>query len=125
MLQVEIYEDNDNARKDEISALGGQTASGTNLFSAFYDRLKEVSCGCGKLNDANRLMYGKYVQSYVCLLVEMNWCEFESRSHWRFYMHCKVVLCQLGDSCLYTLNFMISAIYSNLKLCKLISVLWY
>ncbi|KAL9674372.1 hypothetical protein QQ045_030644 [Rhodiola kirilowii] len=39
---VEIYEDNDNARKDEIAALGGQTASGTNLFSAFYDRLKEI-----------------------------------------------------------------------------------
>ncbi|KAM7268350.1 hypothetical protein ACFE04_010516 [Oxalis oulophora] len=39
---VEIYEDKDNARKDEISALGGQTANGTNLFSAFYDRLKEI-----------------------------------------------------------------------------------
>lgn len=41
-LQVEIYEDKDNARKDEIAALGGQTAAGTNVFSAFYDRLKEV-----------------------------------------------------------------------------------
>uniref|UniRef100_A0A7N0U659 Matrin-type domain-containing protein n=1 Tax=Kalanchoe fedtschenkoi TaxID=63787 RepID=A0A7N0U659_KALFE len=39
---VEIYEDKDNARKDEIAALGGQTATGTNLFSAFYDRLKEI-----------------------------------------------------------------------------------
>lgn len=39
---VEIYEDNDNARKDEIAALGGQTATGTNVFSAFYDRLKEI-----------------------------------------------------------------------------------
>ncbi|KAL6191489.1 hypothetical protein ACLB2K_037879 [Fragaria x ananassa] len=37
----EMYEDNDNARKDEIAALGGQTATGTNVFSAFYDRLKE------------------------------------------------------------------------------------
>lgn len=41
-FQIEIYEDNDNARKDEIAALGGQTATGTNVFSAFYDRLKEV-----------------------------------------------------------------------------------
>lgn len=41
-FQVEIYEDKDNARKDEIAALGGQTATGTNVFSAFYDRLKEV-----------------------------------------------------------------------------------
>ncbi|PRQ56090.1 putative transcription factor C2H2 family [Rosa chinensis] len=39
---IEIYEDNDNARKDEIAALGGQTATGTNVFSAFYDRLKEI-----------------------------------------------------------------------------------
>ncbi|KAF4385108.1 hypothetical protein F8388_014241 [Cannabis sativa] len=41
-LQVDIYEDKDNARKDEIAALGGQTATGTNVFSAFYDRLKEI-----------------------------------------------------------------------------------
>jgi hypothetical protein len=41
-FQVEVYEDRDNARKDEIAALGGQTATGTNVFSAFYDRLKEV-----------------------------------------------------------------------------------
>ncbi|MBA0768131.1 hypothetical protein Gotri_016962 [Gossypium trilobum] len=39
---VEIYEDKDNARKDEIAALGGQTATGVNVFSAFYDRLKEI-----------------------------------------------------------------------------------
>lgn len=42
-VQVEIYEDKDNARKDEIAALGGQTATGTNVFSAFYDRLIEVT----------------------------------------------------------------------------------
>lgn len=39
---VDVYEDKDNARKDEIAALGGQTATGTNVFSAFYDRLKEI-----------------------------------------------------------------------------------
>ncbi|RYR41622.1 hypothetical protein Ahy_A08g038032 [Arachis hypogaea] len=40
---IEIYEDNDNARKDEIAALGGQAATGVNnVFSAFYDRLKEI-----------------------------------------------------------------------------------
>ncbi|KAL5989341.1 hypothetical protein ACLOJK_010231 [Asimina triloba] len=40
---VDIYEDKDNARKDEIAALGGQTAGGSiNVFSAFYDRLKEI-----------------------------------------------------------------------------------
>lgn len=39
---VDVYEDKDSARKDEIAALGGQTTSGTNVFSAFYDRLKEI-----------------------------------------------------------------------------------
>ncbi|KAG5019193.1 hypothetical protein AAZX31_06G121700 [Glycine max] len=39
---IGVYEDNDNARKDEIAALGGQTATGINVFSAFYDRLKEI-----------------------------------------------------------------------------------
>lgn len=41
---VEIYEDKDNARKDEIAALGGQsmTSANVNVFSAFYDRLKEI-----------------------------------------------------------------------------------
>ncbi|XP_054798024.1 splicing factor SF3a60 homolog [Prosopis cineraria] len=39
---IDIYEDKDSARKDEIAALGGQTATGTNVFSAFYDRLKEI-----------------------------------------------------------------------------------
>ncbi|KAJ4840073.1 hypothetical protein Tsubulata_011458 [Turnera subulata] len=39
---VETYEDKDNARKDEIAALAGQTATGTNVYSAFYDRLKEI-----------------------------------------------------------------------------------
>ncbi|CAA2998736.1 splicing factor SF3a60 homolog [Olea europaea subsp. europaea] len=39
---IEIYEDKDSSRKDEIAALGGQTATGTNVFSAFYDRLKEI-----------------------------------------------------------------------------------
>lgn len=40
---VEIYEDKDNARKDEIAMLGGQTATGTNVFSVFYDRVKEIT----------------------------------------------------------------------------------
>lgn len=39
---IEIYDDKDGSRKDEIAALGGQTATGTNVFSAFYDRLKEI-----------------------------------------------------------------------------------
>lgn len=41
---IEIYEDKDGARKDEIAALGGQSASSANVnvFSAFYDRLKEI-----------------------------------------------------------------------------------
>ncbi|KAI3783572.1 hypothetical protein L1987_42656 [Smallanthus sonchifolius] len=39
---VEIYEDKDDARKDETATLGLQTATGTNVFSAFYDRLKEI-----------------------------------------------------------------------------------
>ncbi|KOM54991.1 hypothetical protein LR48_Vigan10g088300 [Vigna angularis] len=33
---IGIYEDNDNARKDEIAALGGQTAFGINVFSALF-----------------------------------------------------------------------------------------
>ncbi|VFQ89111.1 unnamed protein product [Cuscuta campestris] len=39
---VDIYEDKDGVRKDEIAALGGQTATGSNMYSAFYDRLKEI-----------------------------------------------------------------------------------
>lgn len=42
VFQIEIYEDNDNARKDDIAVLGGQTENGINVFSVFYDRLKEV-----------------------------------------------------------------------------------
>lgn len=38
---IEVYEDTDHSRKDEIAALGGQGVSGQNVFSAFYDRLKE------------------------------------------------------------------------------------
>ena len=40
--KVETYEDKDGAREDEIAALGGHTATGINVYSAFYDRLKEV-----------------------------------------------------------------------------------
>lgn len=41
---VDIYEDEDDSRKDEIAALGGQssTSANVNVFSAFYDRLKEI-----------------------------------------------------------------------------------
>ncbi|KAL8550807.1 hypothetical protein ACS0TY_000034 [Phlomoides rotata] len=41
---IEVYEDKDNSRKDEIAALGGQssTSANVNVFSAFYDRLKEI-----------------------------------------------------------------------------------
>eukprot|EP00897_Mesotaenium_endlicherianum_P007234 jgi/Mesen1/6539/ME000334S05877 len=39
---VEVYEDKDGARKDEIAAIGGQNSSNNNVFSAFYDRLKEI-----------------------------------------------------------------------------------
>lgn len=43
LCKIDIYEDKDSARKDEIAALGGQTATGSiTLFGAFYDRLKEV-----------------------------------------------------------------------------------
>ncbi|KAG2399696.1 Splicing factor SF3a60-like protein [Vigna angularis] len=59
-FQIGIYEDNDNARKDEIAALGGQTASGINVFSAFYDRLKEEALG--RYLDLHELYY-QYVNS--------------------------------------------------------------
>ncbi|OVA16251.1 Splicing factor SF3a60 binding domain [Macleaya cordata] len=40
---IEIYEDKDNAWRDEIAVLDGQTtASGTNPNRAFYERLKEI-----------------------------------------------------------------------------------
>lgn len=39
---IEVYGDTDHSRKDEIAALGGQGVSGQNVFSAFYDRLKEI-----------------------------------------------------------------------------------
>jgi splicing factor 3A subunit 3 len=38
---VDIYEDKDNARRDEIASLGGQ-GGGQNVFTAFYDRFKEI-----------------------------------------------------------------------------------
>lgn len=38
---MDIYQDKDTARKDEIAALGGQGV-GQNVFTAFYDRFKEV-----------------------------------------------------------------------------------
>jgi hypothetical protein len=40
-MQVEIYEDKDHAREDEIAALGGQGV-GQNYFTSFYERFKEV-----------------------------------------------------------------------------------
>jgi hypothetical protein len=40
-MQVEIYEDKDHAREDEIAALGGQ-GGGQNYFTSFYERFKEV-----------------------------------------------------------------------------------
>lgn len=36
-MQIKIYDDEEGARKAEIAQLGGQ-----NVFSAFYERLKEV-----------------------------------------------------------------------------------
>eukprot|EP00243_Klebsormidium_subtile_P004114 TRINITY_DN17896_c0_g1_i1.p2 TRINITY_DN17896_c0_g1~~TRINITY_DN17896_c0_g1_i1.p2 ORF type:complete len:517 (+),score=201.30 TRINITY_DN17896_c0_g1_i1:191-1741(+) len=39
---VEIYEDVDGARKEEIAALGGLQAENQNVFSAYYDRMKEI-----------------------------------------------------------------------------------
>ncbi|EPS66442.1 hypothetical protein M569_08333 [Genlisea aurea] len=41
---IDIYEDKDRAREDEIAALGGKslTSANVNVFSAFYDRLKEI-----------------------------------------------------------------------------------
>ncbi|KAJ3670905.1 hypothetical protein LUZ60_008331 [Juncus effusus] len=41
---VEIYEDKDNARKDEIAALGGQGSRGGDdrVLTAFFERLKEI-----------------------------------------------------------------------------------
>lgn len=39
---IDVYEDQDHARQDEIALLGGQSASGQNVFSVFYDRLKEI-----------------------------------------------------------------------------------
>lgn len=36
--QLKIYEDEDKARKEEIESLGGEDQ----VFSKFYDRLKEV-----------------------------------------------------------------------------------
>ncbi|PPD92611.1 hypothetical protein GOBAR_DD10446 [Gossypium barbadense] len=57
---IEIYEDKDNARKDEIAALGGQTATGINVFSAFYDRLKEEAFG--RYLDLHEL-FNQYINS--------------------------------------------------------------
>lgn len=50
-VQVDIYEDKDSARKDEIAALGGQgefpSKKGMHgedkVLTAFFERLKEVN----------------------------------------------------------------------------------
>ncbi|KAJ0235244.1 Splicing factor SF3a60 [Hirschfeldia incana] len=40
--EVETYEDKDGAWDDEFAALGGETGTGINVYTAFYDRLKEI-----------------------------------------------------------------------------------
>ncbi|XP_010548951.1 PREDICTED: splicing factor SF3a60 homolog [Tarenaya hassleriana] len=80
---VEIYEDKDNARKDEIAALGGQTATGTNVFSAFYDRLKEIreyhrKHPSGRLVDPN--------EDYEALLKEEPVIEFSGEEAFGRYL---------------------------------------
>jgi splicing factor 3A subunit 3 len=60
LLQVDIYEDKDRARQDEVALLGGQGAGGQNVFSVFYDRLKEVR--------------------KLCLEVELSWIACKSQA---------------------------------------------
>lgn len=80
---IEIYEDNDNARKDEIAALGGQTANGTNLFSAFYDRLKEIR-EYHRKHPAARVVDGN--EEYEALLKEEPVIEFTGEEAFGRYL---------------------------------------
>nr|GMD81088.1 splicing factor SF3a60 homolog [Ipomoea batatas] len=71
---VDIYEDKDGARKDEIAALGGQTATGTNVFSAFYDRLKEIReyhrrHPAARVVDTSDEQYKEYLQKLLEYLI--------------------------------------------------------
>ncbi|XP_010544083.1 PREDICTED: splicing factor SF3a60 homolog [Tarenaya hassleriana] len=80
---VEIYEDKDNARKDEIGALGGQTATGTNVFSAFYDRLKETR------EYHRKHPFGRFVdpnEDYEALLKEEPVIEFSGEEAFGRYL---------------------------------------
>lgn len=54
-FKVEIYEDKDNARRDEIAALGA--GGPNNCFPAFYDRLKEVKIFYQNLEVINKHCY--------------------------------------------------------------------
>lgn len=80
---IEIYEDKDNARKDEIAALGGQTATGTNVFSAFYDRLKEIR-EYHKKHPANRVVDAN--EEYEALLKEEPIIEFTGEEAFGRYL---------------------------------------
>ncbi|BBN09520.1 splicing factor 3A subunit 3 [Marchantia polymorpha subsp. ruderalis] len=80
---VEIYEDKDNARKDEIAALGGQSANGqNNYFSAFYDRLKEIRDYHRRHPSARVVDEGEDAED---LLKEEPWIEFSGEeAHGRY-----------------------------------------
>ncbi|KAL3689105.1 hypothetical protein R1sor_015414 [Riccia sorocarpa] len=81
---VEIYEDKDNARKDEIAALGGQSANGqNNYFSAFYDRLKEIRDYHRRHPSARVVEEGEDAEE---LLKEEPWIEFSGEEAYGRYL---------------------------------------
>ncbi|KAJ7546379.1 hypothetical protein O6H91_08G037900 [Diphasiastrum complanatum] len=79
-----IYEDNDNSRRDEIAALGGQTTSGqNNVFSAFYDRLKEIRDYHRRHPNARVVDAGDELEE---MLKEEPWIEFSGEESYGRYL---------------------------------------
>lgn len=70
---IDVYEDKDNARRDEIAALGGESATGPIFFSAFYDRLKEIREYHRRHPNAKVIDSGEDLEE---LLKEEPWVEF-------------------------------------------------
>eukprot|EP00270_Netrium_digitus_P016460 TRINITY_DN590_c0_g2_i1.p1 TRINITY_DN590_c0_g2~~TRINITY_DN590_c0_g2_i1.p1 ORF type:complete len:522 (+),score=201.36 TRINITY_DN590_c0_g2_i1:63-1628(+) len=70
---AEIYEDRDGVRKEEIAIIAGQGAANQNVFSSFYDRLKEI-------RDYHRKNLGarevEVLEDPEVLIKEEPWLEF-------------------------------------------------
>lgn len=80
---AEIYDDKDSARRDEIAALGGIGAAGQNVFSSFYDRLKEIRDYHRRHPGARAVDPGENPEE---LIKEEPWIEFSGEEAYGRYL---------------------------------------